>query len=144
MMTVFEFGQYPHIHLHLLSFLGCQRWCTFFSVVDIKIDSLTDRSPFPRCSFCCIFTSYSRLGRGVRRRRKSWRFDFGRSFLPPEAFGKFLIVLVALSIPSASAPGMYTLGTSFMTIAPIFQKVPRYIYPIFSEAMSVTLSSRSS
>lgn len=54
---------------------------------------------------------------------------------PAGGFGKFLTVLVALSIPSACAPTMYTFGTSFMTIAPIFQKVPRYIYAMVSEAM---------
>jgi len=47
---------------------------------------------------------------------------------PTGGFGRFLVVLMALSIPSSTAPTMYTLGTSFMTIAPVFQKVPRYVY----------------
>lgn len=56
---------------------------------------------------------------------------------PVGGFGKFLTVLIALTIPSACAPTMYTFGTSFMAIAPIFAKVPRYVFVIISEAMSV-------
>ncbi|KIM71243.1 hypothetical protein PILCRDRAFT_830469, partial [Piloderma croceum F 1598] len=51
---------------------------------------------------------------------------------PTGGFGKLLTVLIALSVPSACAPTMYTFGTSFMTIAPIFQKVPRYVFAIIS------------
>jgi purine-cytosine permease-like protein len=58
---------------------------------------------------------------------------------PAGGFGKFLTALIALSVPSACAPTMYTFGTSFMTIAPIFQKVPRYFFAIISEAMLVPL-----
>jgi purine-cytosine permease-like protein len=56
---------------------------------------------------------------------------------PTSGFGKLLTVLIALSVPSACAPTMYTFGTSFMTIAPIFQKVPRYVFAIISEAVLV-------
>lgn len=74
---------------------------------------------------------------------------------PVGGFGKFLLVLLALSVPSACAPTMYTfgklcenhrdecggklnmahLGMSFMAVAPFFAKIPRYVYIIISEAM---------
>ena len=54
---------------------------------------------------------------------------------PAGGFGKFLTVLIALFIPSACAPTMYTFASSFMTIHTWFAKVPRYIYTIISEAM---------
>ena len=80
---------------------------------------------------------------------------------PTKGFGKFLVVLIALSIPSACAPTMYTfgkdlllfsypeqvfdgwcivVGNSLMAVAPIFARVPRYIYSIVSTAMSVYFS----
>ena len=76
---------------------------------------------------------------------------------PTGGFGKFLVVLLALSVPPACAPTMYTFGmslhviqlsshragstgTSFMSIAPIFARVPRYIFAIVSEVMSVPIS----
>lgn len=74
---------------------------------------------------------------------------------PCGGFGKFIIVIIALSIPSACAPTMYTFsasfifhflvthlmgstGMSFMAIAPIFARVPRYIFVIITTAMYVT------
>jgi purine-cytosine permease-like protein len=55
-------------------------------------------------------------------------------------FGKFLTVVIALTIPSAEAPTMYSFGTSSMAIAPILARIPRYLYPIVSTAMCVQLS----
>ena len=54
---------------------------------------------------------------------------------PSRGFGKFLTVLVALSVPSTCAPTMYSFGTSFMNVAPLFAKVPRNAYAIVSAAM---------
>ncbi|KAI0938478.1 hypothetical protein AcW1_001795 [Taiwanofungus camphoratus] len=54
---------------------------------------------------------------------------------PAGGFGKFLTVVVALSIPSACAPTMYTFASSFMSISYYFAKVPRYVFTIISEAM---------
>jgi len=59
---------------------------------------------------------------------------------PAGGFGKFLTALLALSISSASAPAMYSLGTSLMTIAPIFQKVPRYVYAFVSAAVLIPVA----
>ena len=50
-------------------------------------------------------------------------------------FGKFLLVTMALSSPSASTPSMYSVCTSFMTMAAAFAKVPRFVYAVISTAM---------
>ncbi|KAG1795858.1 permease for cytosine/purines, uracil, thiamine, allantoin-domain-containing protein, partial [Suillus variegatus] len=52
--------------------------------------------------------------------------------LPTGAFGKILITLVALSIPSCF--------TSFMTIAPWFAAIPRWIYILISEAVLIPVA----
>ncbi|KAI0694516.1 cytosine-purine permease [Cytidiella melzeri] len=59
---------------------------------------------------------------------------------PLGGFGKFLTVLLALTIPSACAPTMYTFGSSAMTITPWFAKVPRYIFAIVSEAILIPVA----
>ncbi|KAH0581647.1 hypothetical protein H2248_011344 [Termitomyces sp. 'cryptogamus'] len=58
---------------------------------------------------------------------------------PTGGFGKFLVVLISLSIPSICAPTMYTFGTSFMAIAPIFARVPRYLFSIVSGVILIPL-----
>ena len=77
----------------------------------------------------------------------SWNagFDNGNSvgglveavLSPAGGFGKFLTVVIALFIPSACAPTMYTFASSFMTIHAWFARVPRYVYTVISEAMYV-------
>ncbi|KAH9887198.1 cytosine-purine permease [Cubamyces lactineus] len=59
---------------------------------------------------------------------------------PSGGFGKFLTVLVALSIPSACAPTMYTFASSLMTIHVWFARVPRYVYTIISEAILIPVA----
>lgn len=54
---------------------------------------------------------------------------------PLGGFGKFLTVLLALAVPSACAPTMYTFASSAMTVTPWFAKVPRYVFAVISEAM---------
>ena len=54
---------------------------------------------------------------------------------PLGTFGDILTVLVALMIPSACCLSMYSCGTSFMTVHPIFQKVPRNVFSIISTSM---------
>ncbi|OCH91299.1 cytosine-purine permease [Obba rivulosa] len=56
---------------------------------------------------------------------------------PMGGFRKFLIVVVALSIPSACAPTIYTFGSSFMTITPYAEKIPRYVYAVISTAILI-------
>ena len=54
---------------------------------------------------------------------------------PAGGFGKFLTVVIALFIPSACAPTMYTFASSFMTIHAWFARVPRYVFTVISCAM---------
>ena len=54
---------------------------------------------------------------------------------PTGGFGKFLLVLLALTTPSAIAPTMYTVCTSFMTIASIFSRIPRCVFAVLSTAV---------
>ncbi|KZT00661.1 cytosine-purine permease [Laetiporus sulphureus 93-53] len=59
---------------------------------------------------------------------------------PAGNFGKFVTVLVALSIPSACAPTMYTFASSLMSISYYFAKVPRYIFAIISAAILIPVA----
>lgn len=59
---------------------------------------------------------------------------------PAGGFGKFITVLVALSIPSACAPTMYTFASSLMTISYYFAKIPRYIFAIISTAVLIPVA----
>ncbi|GJE86337.1 purine-cytosine permease [Phanerochaete sordida] len=52
-------------------------------------------------------------------------------------FGKFLVVCMALTTPSASTPTMYTVCTSLMTIWHGFEKVPRFLFAIISTAILI-------
>lgn len=54
---------------------------------------------------------------------------------PTGGFGKFLLVMLALGMPSACAPVMYTVCTSFMTISTVFERVPRFMLAIISTAV---------
>ena len=58
---------------------------------------------------------------------------------PAGGFGKFLVVCMALTTPSASTPAMYTVCTSLMTIWHGFEKVPRFLFAIISTAMCVSI-----
>jgi len=59
---------------------------------------------------------------------------------PAGGFGKFLTVLVALSIPSACAPTMYTFASSFMTVSPYATRIPRYVFTVISEAILIPVA----
>ena len=51
---------------------------------------------------------------------------------PAGDFGKCLLVLQALTAPSQCAPTMYTVCTSFMTVARPLQRLPRFVVAILS------------
>ncbi|KAG2150826.1 cytosine-purine permease [Suillus clintonianus] len=59
---------------------------------------------------------------------------------PTGAFGNILTALLALTIPSACAPTMYTFSTSFMAVATWFAAVPRWVYIIISEAILILVA----
>ena len=54
---------------------------------------------------------------------------------PTGRFGKFLLVLLSLTAPSACAPTMYTVCTSFMTVHRALARIPRYVVAIISTAV---------
>ncbi|KAF9226335.1 purine-cytosine permease [Gyrodon lividus] len=59
---------------------------------------------------------------------------------PVGGFGRFLTVLVALSIPSACAPTMYTFSTSFMSVSTWFSLIPRWVYILISEGILIPVA----
>lgn len=59
---------------------------------------------------------------------------------PLGGFGKFLLVLMALSVPAACAPTMYTFAMSFMAVAPFFAKIPRSVYVVISACILIPIS----
>lgn len=59
----------------------------------------------------------------------------GAALAPAGGFGRLLVVLMALTVPSAVAPTMYTVCTSFMTIAAVFARVPRCVFALLSTAV---------
>ncbi|KAF8906804.1 purine-cytosine permease [Gymnopilus junonius] len=59
---------------------------------------------------------------------------------PAGGFGKFLLVLIALSTSCACAPTMYTFSTSLMAVGPFFSRVPRYVLVVISEAILLPLA----
>ena len=65
---------------------------------------------------------------------------FGATLAPVGGFGKFLMVLVALSTLTDCALCMYTFGNSFMAILPPFARVPRYAYSIVSTAILIPVA----
>ncbi|KAH7918074.1 cytosine-purine permease [Leucogyrophana mollusca] len=59
---------------------------------------------------------------------------------PAGNFGKFLTAMVALSIPSACAPTMYSFGTSFMAVHSSFATVPRWAFAVISGGVLVPVA----
>ncbi|KAF5320657.1 hypothetical protein D9758_018219 [Tetrapyrgos nigripes] len=70
--------------------------------------------------------------------------DFGRFLVailePIGGFGKFLVVVGALTVTAPCALTMYSFGVSLMNVSPIFAKVPRYVYMIIATAIVIPLA----
>lgn len=62
---------------------------------------------------------------------------------PTGRFGKFLLVLLSLTAPSACAPTMYTVCMSFMTVHRAFARLPRFVVALLSTAVYVLTHSAS-
>ncbi|KAI0088273.1 permease for cytosine/purines, uracil, thiamine, allantoin-domain-containing protein [Irpex rosettiformis] len=62
---------------------------------------------------------------------------------PVGGFGKFLLVLLALTTPTGGALSMYTACTSFMAIGPAIARVPRILFALMSTAMLHWLLDRT-
>ncbi|KAH9929065.1 permease for cytosine/purines, uracil, thiamine, allantoin-domain-containing protein [Epithele typhae] len=59
---------------------------------------------------------------------------------PTGRFGKFLLVLLSLTAPSACAPTMYTVCMSFMTVHRAFARLPRGVVAIASTAVLIPVA----
>ncbi|KAJ3767560.1 cytosine-purine permease [Lentinula raphanica] len=70
--------------------------------------------------------------------------DFGRFLVailePIGNFGKFLVVLGALTVTAPCAITMYSFGVSLMSISPVFARVPRYIYSLICTAIVIPVA----
>ena len=54
-------------------------------------------------------------------------------------FGKFLLVLFALSTVSCNIPNIYSLSLSAQVIAPIFRRIPRIVYTVVATVIYIIL-----
>ncbi|KAI0357669.1 hypothetical protein OH77DRAFT_1286490 [Trametes cingulata] len=80
----------------------------------------------------------------------SWEAGFGDGndvgglvaaiLAPTKGFGKLLLVLLSLTAPSAVAPTMYTVCTSFMTIHRALARIPRFLIALVSTAVLIPLA----
>jgi len=59
---------------------------------------------------------------------------------PVGRFGKFCMVVLAMSVPAACAPTMYSFGISFQCVAPIFAYVPRWVFSIAATVVLIPLA----
>jgi purine-cytosine permease-like protein len=63
----------------------------------------------------------------------------GASLSPLGGFGKFLLVLFALSTVACNIPNIYSLSLSAQVIAPIFKHVPRILYTVIGTVIYIAL-----
>ncbi|KAI0289541.1 NCS cytosine-purine permease [Multifurca ochricompacta] len=59
---------------------------------------------------------------------------------PVGGFGKFLMVLLSLSVTANNAPTIYSLCMGFQTLVPPLVVVPRYVFSVFATAVIIPLS----
>ena len=59
---------------------------------------------------------------------------------PTGGFGKFLTVLLSLSVTANIAPTMYSFGMSFQVFVPSSAVLPRYIFSVLATAVVIPLS----
>ena len=51
---------------------------------------------------------------------------------PVGGFGKFLMMLVSLSVAAANVPRIYSMSFAFQTFIPKLVAFPRYVFPVFA------------
>ena len=54
---------------------------------------------------------------------------------PVHGFGKFLMVLVSLSVTGNNAPTIYSLCLAVQTLIPPFAVIPRYVFSVLATAV---------
>ncbi len=55
-------------------------------------------------------------------------------------FGKFLLILFALSTIACNIPNIYSLSLSAQVVAPIFKRIPRILYTVIGTAIYILLA----
>ncbi|CAF2843236.1 unnamed protein product [Rotaria sp. Silwood2] len=64
----------------------------------------------------------------------------GASLSSLGGFGKFLLILFALSTIACNIPNIYSLSLSAQVIAPIFKRIPRFLYTVIGTALYILLA----
>ncbi|CAF0973216.1 unnamed protein product [Rotaria sordida] len=64
----------------------------------------------------------------------------GASLSSLGSFGKFLLILFALSTVACNIPNIYSLSLSAQVIAPIFNRIPRFLYTIIGTILYILLA----
>jgi purine-cytosine permease-like protein len=64
----------------------------------------------------------------------------GASLSSLGGFGKFLLILFALSTVACNIPNIYSLSLSAQVVAPIFKRIPRIVYTVIGTAISILLA----
>ncbi len=54
---------------------------------------------------------------------------------PVGEFGKFLMVLLSLSVTATNAPTIYSMCIDFQIIVPPLVAVPRYVFSVFATVL---------
>lgn len=62
---------------------------------------------------------------------------------PARGFGKFIMVLLALSVTGNIALSMYSISLNLQMLLPFFAKMPRFLFAIATVAIMVPLAIRS-
>ncbi|KAJ3814854.1 cytosine-purine permease [Lentinula lateritia] len=131
-------------------------WCSFAADYGIYHESKTPTWKIFSWAYAGIFTS-AFIGHiigaafaSAAPAIPSWETglgdgeDFGRFLVvilePIGNFGKFLVVLGALTVTAPCAITMYSFGVSLMSISPMFAKVPRYIYSLICTAIVIPIA----
>ena len=55
-------------------------------------------------------------------------------------FGKFLLVIFALSTVASNIPNIYSLSLSAQVVAPIFKRIPRILYTVIGTVLYILLA----
>jgi purine-cytosine permease-like protein len=64
----------------------------------------------------------------------------GASLSSLGGFSKFLLIIFALSSVACNIPNIYSLSLSAQVIAPIFERIPRFIYTVIATAVYILLA----
>jgi purine-cytosine permease-like protein len=64
----------------------------------------------------------------------------GASLSSIGGFGKFLLILFAMSTIACNIPNIYSLSLSAQVVAPIFSRIPRFLYTVIGTGIYIVLA----